>query len=224
MRVLIVEDDISINESLKQILEQFYTVETAFNGEDGLYLASESEFDLLILDVMMPGMDGFKLLEEYRKHNQETPVIFVTGKDQLEDRIQGYKLSCDDYIIKPFDEEELLLRLKAVLKRRDKDQILKCGEIELHANLRSLVKGKSVVELKGRQYELLEYLFLNKNRILTKEQIFDRIWGINSDTGMSVVEVYTHAIRNQLKKVGCDHYLRTIRGIGYMLKAVKEHD
>ncbi len=221
MKVLVVEDDTRINESLKHILERDFQVETAYNGEEGLFLAKESEFDLLILDVMMPGMDGFELLEAYRKHNKRTPVIFVTGKDQLEDRIQGYRLECDDYIIKPFDEEELLLRIKAVLKRQDKNQILRFEELELHASSRTLKANGQVIELRGRQYELLEYLLLNKNRILSKEQIFDRIWGIDSDTGINVVEVYSHAIRNHLKQLGCAHYLRTIRGIGYMMRAVK---
>ncbi len=217
MKILVVEDDKALNNSIRDILSKLYTVDVAYDGEQGLFMAREGIYDLILLDIMMPRMDGYQVLKELRDGGLETPVIYISAKDSVEDRIKGLQLSSDDYLVKPFHEVELLLRIQAVLKRYDKQVNLKFGELELSSEDRVLLCKGEKLKLKGKQYEILEYLMQNPNRILTKEQLFDKIWGIYSDTTITVVEVYAHGIRKLLKPYGLDHYLKTIRGVGYIL-------
>jgi len=219
MRILIVEDDVQLNKSIQDILSDHYKVEAAYDGEEGLYKAEEGIYDLILLDIMMPKMDGYQVLEELRKQEINTPVIYISAKDSVEDRIKGLQLSSDDYLVKPFHETELLLRVQAVLKRYDKHNELVFGELKLLTDERALIhiKTNEKIELKGKQYELIEYFMQNPNRILTKEQLFDKVWGIYSDTTITVVEVYAHALRKLLKPYKLDHYIRTVRGVGYIL-------
>ncbi|GBU10660.1 transcriptional regulator [Erysipelotrichaceae bacterium] len=216
MRILVVEDDYKLNQAIFEILKKEYTVDVAYDGEEGLYFAQEGVYDLILLDIMMPKMDGYEVLRELRKQEVMTPVIYISAKDSVEDRIKGLQLSSDDYLIKPFHEVELLLRIQAILKRYDKHVNLKFESLELLTEERALLCGENKIQLKGKQYEILEYFMQNPNRILTKEQLFDKIWGIYSDTTITVVEVYAHGIRKLLKPSGLDYYLQTIRGVGYM--------
>jgi Response regulators consisting of a CheY-like receiver domain and a winged-helix DNA-binding domain len=219
MRILVVEDDRKLNQVIQDILTPYYQVDAAFDGEEGLYRAEEGIYDLILLDIMMPKKDGYELLKELREQDIETPVIYISAKDTVEDRIKGLELSGDDYLIKPFHETELLLRVKAVLKRYDKEVNLQFGALELLADERVLhvVSADEKIQLKGKQYELIEYIMQNPNRILTKEQLFDKVWGIYSDTTITVVEVYAHGIRKLLKPHKLDYYLKTVRGVGYIL-------
>lgn len=219
MRILVIEDDIQLNQTIQDILRDYYTVEAAYDGEEGLYKAEEGIYDLILLDIMMPRKDGYEVLKELREEEIDTPVIYISAKDSVEDRIKGLELSSDDYLVKPFHETELLLRVKAVLKRYDKHSELTFGDLILSTDERSLIYTKTDerIALKGKQYELIEYFLQNPNRILTKEQLFDKVWGIYSDTTITVVEVYAHALRKLLKPYGLDHYIKTVRGVGYML-------
>lgn len=219
MKILIIEDDINLNQSICNVLKTYYTVDSAYDGEEGLYKAWEGVYDLILLDIMMPKKDGYSVLKELREQDIQTPVIYISAKDSVEDRIKGLELSSDDYLIKPFHETELLLRVRAVLKRYDKTSNLIFGRLELLTDERMLVdlETKDRIMLKGKQYELLECFMQNPNRILTKEQLFDKVWGIYSDTTITVVEVYAHGIRKLLKPYGYEHYLKTVRGVGYML-------
>jgi two-component system response regulator CiaR len=217
MRILIVEDDRKLNQAIYDILSKTYKVDVAYDGQQGFYLAKEGIYDLILLDIMMPKMDGYEVLEKLRMEENSTPVIYISAKDSVEDRIKGLQLSSDDYLVKPFHEMELLLRIQAVLKRYDKETNLKFEELELSSEERLLIYIDEKIKLKGKQYELLEYLMQNPNRILTKEQLFDKVWGIYSDTTITVVEVYAHGLRKLLKPYQLDHYLKTIRGVGYML-------
>ncbi|MGL5043102.1 MAG: response regulator transcription factor [Culicoidibacterales bacterium] len=217
MRILIVEDDRKLNQALYDILCKTYKVDVAYDGEQGFYLAKEGIYDLILLDIMMPKLNGYEVLEKLRSEDNQTPVIYISAKDSVEDRIKGLQLSSDDYLVKPFHEMELLLRIQAVLKRYDKETNLKFCELELSSEERILLYNNEKIKLKGKQYELLEYLMQNPNRILTKEQLFDKVWGIYSDTTITVVEVYAHGLRKLLKPYNLDHYLKTIRGVGYLL-------
>lgn len=221
MRILVVEDDKLILQSIKNGLESYYNIDTASDGEEGLYMAEQNIYDTIVLDRMLPYLTGDKVLEGIRGKGINTPVLFVTAKDSLEDKIKGFKMGADDYIAKPFYIEELRVRIEALLRRSGaliEESILKCGTLELNAKTRELfIKGEKI-SLQAKQFDLLEYLINNKGTILTKEQIFDRIWGFESDTTINIVEVYIHKLRKILARYNYDEYVKTIRGVGYMFK------
>jgi len=221
MKLLIIEDDKHLSDTIRETTQDLFETAQAFDGEEGLFLAEQNIFDVIILDIMMPGMNGYEVLKELRKSNIDTPVIMLTAKDGIDDKIQGFKVGADDYMVKPFHREELLLRLEAMVRRaggRFKENILSFKELKLNLkNKTAEINGELLGKLNGKQFDLLEYLINNKNTILTKEQIFDRIWGFESDTSTTVVEVYASNLRKNLKKYGYDHYIKTFRGLGYML-------
>ena len=221
MKILVVEDNISLLESIKIILESEYTVDTADNGEDGLFYAEQNIYDLIILDVMLPHLNGFEIVQRIRKQRINTPVLFLTAKDSLEDRVKGLEYGGDDYLVKPFQEPELQARIKALLRRSgalDLDAGLKYKEIVLTGRENDVVVKGSPIKLTIKQYELLEYLIQNNGKILTKEQIFDRIWGFDSDTTIAIVEVFIHQLRKKLEPFEYHKDIQTVRGVGYILK------
>jgi len=220
MKLLIVEDDKYLSESICETTKEMFETEQAFDGEEGLFLAEQNIFDVIILDIMMPNMNGYEVLQQLRKKNITTPVIILTAKDGIDDKIQGFKVGADDYLVKPFHREELLLRLEAMVRRSGgllKEHVITFKELKLNIKNKTAELHGEVVKLNGKQFDLLEYLINNKNSILTKEQIFDRIWGFESDTSTTVVEVYASNLRKNLKKYGYDQYIKTFRGLGYML-------
>jgi len=221
MKILVVEDNISLLESIKIILESEYTVDTADNGEDGLFYAEQNIYDLIILDVMLPHLNGFEIVQRIRKQRINTPVLFLTAKDSLEDRVKGLEYGGDDYLVKPFQEPELQARIKALLRRSgalDLDAGLKYKEIVLTGRENDVMVKGSPIKLTIKQYELLEYLIQNNGKILTKEQIFDRIWGFDSDTTIAIVEVFIHQLRKKLEPFEYHKDIQTVRGVGYILK------
>ena len=221
MKVLVVEDNASLLESIKQILEVEYEVDTADNGEDGLYLAQQSIYDIVLLDVMLPGMDGFEIIRQMRNAKIDTSVLFLTARDSLEDRVKGLELGGDDYLVKPFQAAELKARVRALLRRSgiiSLEQGLKYRGIELLEKEKDILVDSEPIKLTVKQYELLEYLIQNKGKILTREQIFDRVWGFDSDTTIAIVEVFVHHLRKKLEPFQYHKDIQTVRGIGYMLK------
>ncbi|MDY7224451.1 response regulator transcription factor [Halalkalibacterium halodurans] len=220
MKLLIIEDDIYLSETIKETTEVLFEVEQAFDGEEGLFIAEQNIFDCIILDIMLPHMNGYEVLEALRKKNITTPVIMLTAKDGIDDKIQGFKVGADDYLVKPFHREELLLRLEAIVRRsigQWEENTLSFKDLQLNLKNKTCVIHEQPVKLNGKQFDLLEYLISNKNTILTKEQIFDRIWGFEAETTMTVVEVYASHLRKSLKKFNYDRYIKTFRGLGYML-------
>ncbi|MCV9885669.1 response regulator transcription factor [Metabacillus halosaccharovorans] len=220
MKLLIIEDDKYLSETIKETTKEMFEAEQAFDGEEGLYLAEQNIFDCIILDIMLPNMNGYEVLQELRKNQIKTPVIMLTAKDGIDDKIQGFKVGADDYLVKPFHREELLLRLEAIVRRAGgdlKEHVISFKELKMNLKNKTAYIGDETVKLNGKQFDLLEYLINNKNTILTKEQIFDRIWGFESDTSTTVVEVYCSNVRKSLKKFGYDQYIKTFRGLGYML-------
>lgn len=220
MKLLIIEDDKYLSETIKETTQEMFEAEQAFDGEEGLYLAEQNIFDCIILDIMLPNMNGYEVLQELRKKQIKTPVIMLTAKDGIDDKIQGFKVGADDYIVKPFHREELLLRLEAIVRRSGgdlKEHVISFKELKMNLKNKTAYIGDEIIKLNGKQFDLLEYLINNKNTILTKEQIFDRIWGFESDTSTTVVEVYCSNVRKSLKNFGYDQYIKTFRGLGYML-------
>lgn len=221
MKLLIVEDNKLLLDSLKTILELEYTVDTADNGEDGMFYAEQNIYDLIILDVMLPHVNGFDIVKHIRKAKVKTPVLFLTAKDSLEDRVKGLEYGGDDYLVKPFQTPELQARIKALLRRSgalDLDEAIKYKEIILTGKENDVIVKNVPIKLTIKQYELLEYLIQNNGKIVTKEQIFDRIWGFDSDTTIAIVEVFIHQIRRKLEAFDYHKEIQTVRGVGYILK------
>lgn len=198
MKVLVVEDNVSLLESIRQILTDEYEVDTADNGEDGLFMAQQSIYDIIILDVMLPGIDGFEIVRKIREAKIDTSVLFLTAKDALEDRVRGLEMGGDDYLVKPFQAPELKARIRALLRRSgiiSLEQHVKYRNIELLEKEKDILVDGKVIKMTLKQFELLEYLIQNNGKILTREQIFDRIWGFDSDTTIAIVEVFIHHLR-----------------------------
>ncbi|WP_318502886.1 response regulator transcription factor [Bacillus sp. T3] len=220
MKLLIIEDDQFLSDTIKEMTQAMFDTEQAFDGEEGLFLAQQNIFDVIILDIMLPHMNGYEVLQQLRNESISTPVIMLTAKDGIDDKIKGFKVGADDYLVKPFHRDELLLRLEALVRRSGgefKENVLIFKELKMNLKTKTVTIGDELVKLNGKQFDLLEYLLNNKNNILTKEQIFDRIWGFESDTSTTVVEVYASNLRKNLKKFQYDHYIKTFRGLGYML-------
>lgn len=221
MKVLIIEDDRILSDTIKQCINKSYNTEQAFDGYDGYMFAKEDIYDVIILDLMLPEMSGYDVLKKLREDKIYTPILILTAKDTLDDKLKGFRYGADDYLVKPFEREELLARLQAILRRcngiYEKD-IVQFKEMKINLKSRKVYIDDSEIILQGKQFDLLEYLINSKNTIKTKEQIFEKIWGFDSDTTTNVVEVYASGLRKILKKYGYDKYIKTVRGVGYMLE------
>ena len=225
MRILVVEDNVSLLHSIRDILEKNFSVDIASDGEEGIFLARQNIYDAIILDVMLPDIDGFSILKKLRGDKINTPVMFLTARDSIEDRVKGLDLGGDDYLVKPFQAPELEARVRALLRRSGNftnEQTLKYKGLELRGKEEDILADGQAVKLTIKQYELLEFFINNAGAILTREQIYDRIWGYDSDTTLGVVEVFTHQLRKKLEPFGYDKDIKTVRGIGYKLQKEQE--
>lgn len=222
MRILLVEDDRSLLKAITTVLkDESYHVDCAVTGEEGLYLAESGIYDLLVLDIMLPEMDGLSIVKRLRFKGITTPTLFLTAKDSVKARVEGLDAGADDYLVKPFDVEELLARIRALLRRFGKmgpEGEMVYGPITLFPNQYEGYVDNKPLKLTVKEYELLQYLVRNNEQILTREQIFGRVWGIDSETSEGVVDVYIHYLRKKLSAHGYGDWIRTIRGVGYMLK------
>ena len=205
IKILLVEDDLSLSNSIFDFLDDFADVMQVFDGEEGLYEAESGVYDLILLDLMLPEKGGFQVLKELREQGITTPVLIMTA---------------DDYLTKPFYLEELKMRIQALLKRSGKfnDNTLSYHELTADTSTNTTTVNGEKVELLGKEFDLLVYFLQNQNVILPKSQIFDRIWGFDSDTTISVVEVYVSKIRKKLKGTSFAKNLQTLRSVGYILK------
>lgn len=219
IKVLLIEDDLNLSNSIFDFLDDFVDVVQVFDGEEGLYEAESGVYDLILLDLMLPEKNGFQVLKELRQKNLSTPVLIMTAKESLEDKGLGFDLGADDYLTKPFYLEELKMRISALLKRSGKldNDILTFGDIKIDLNKKNVFVQDQSVEFLGKEFDLLLYFIQNRNVILPKTQIFDRIWGFDSDTTLSVVEVYVSKIRKKLKDTQFYEQLKTLRSVGYIL-------
>ena len=220
IKILLVEDDLSLSNSVFDFLDDFADVMQVFDGDEGLYEAESGVYDLILLDLMLPEKDGFTVLKELREQGITTPVLIMTAKESLDDKGHGFEVGADDYLTKPFYLEELKMRIQALLKRSGKfDQnTFSFGDVCVNLSTNSTYVGDEEVELLGKEFDLLVYFLQNQNVILPKSQIFDRLWGFDSDTNVSVVEVYVSKIRKKLKGTDFATNLQTLRSVGYILK------
>ncbi|WP_168118594.1 response regulator transcription factor [Paenibacillus sp. HB172176] len=223
MRLLVVEDDRHLREAIVDVLEdEGYETDSEGNGADGLQQAQAEIYDLIILDIMLPGMDGISLLRSLRKGGNVSPVIFLTAMDEVASRISGLDAGGDDYLVKPFAVGELLARVRALLRRSkgiNPEGELVCGEVVVPIQEHEAYCKGQPLHLTVKEYELLRYLIENQGRILQREQLYVRVWGLDSDASESSVDLYVHYLRKKLAPYGCDGYIRTIRGVGYKVSA-----
>ena len=220
MKVLIVEDERTLSDTIKQCICKKFDTEQAYDGYEAYMMAKENIYDAIILDLMLPEMSGYDVLLKLRENKVLTPVLILTAKDTLNDKLKGFNYGADDYLVKPFEREELLARLEAIIRRTNgayKQDEIEFKDLKLNIkSRRAFIKDKEII-LQGKQFDILEYLINSKGTIITKEQIFDKIWGFDSFTTTNVVEVYASGLRKTLKQYGYDKYIKTICGVGYMI-------
>lgn len=221
MRLLIVEDDRKTAEYLKQGLsENDYVVDTAFNGVDGAHLATTGGYDLVILDVMLPGRDGWEVLEMLRKQSG-TPVLFLTARDRVEDRVKGLELGADDYLVKPFAFSELLARIRTLLRRGQhrEPEVLRVGDLELDILRRRVLRGGNRIDLTAKEFALLHLMMRRHGEVLSRAVIADQVWDMNFDSDTNVVDVAVRRLRAKVDDPFEAKLIHTVRGAGYVLES-----
>ena len=224
-KILLAEDDEILSASICEILAEIGQIEQVYNGEDALYESERGIYDLIVLDLMLPFLSGEEVLNSLRKMKIYTPVLILTAKDGLQDKINGFKNGGDDYLTKPFHREELLLRSQALIRRslgmNGKNELEILG-LKVAVDSRQVHFNDQEIILQGKEFDLLYYFMQNKGRIVTKDQLFDRIWGFQSDTTLTVVEVYMSHLRRHLKSFGIDNWIKTLRNVGYLFEPQKD--
>ncbi|MBI1806624.1 MAG: heavy metal response regulator transcription factor [Ignavibacteria bacterium] len=221
MKILVVEDEQKVAKFLQQGLEEeHYAVKVASDGEQGTVSATTETFDLIILDIFLPKRDGISLLKEIRSKQITTPVLMLTAKSSVDNKIEGLDSGADDYLTKPFAFAELLARVRALLRRGgvEKSTMLKVADLQLDTVAHKAKRGEKLIELTGKEYALLEYFMRNVNRVLTRTIISEHIWNYNFDTGTNVVDVYINHLRSKVDDGFEKKLLQTVRGVGYVLK------
>lgn len=222
MRILVVEDEHRIANSIKKGLEQEkYAIDVAYTGNEGFDLASTEDYDLVILDLMLPEMDGITICKELRKNKIHTPILMLTAKGQIQDKVRGLDSGADDYLTKPFSFEELLARIRA-LTRRPKTSlniILSIGDLHLDPKLYQVARDENLIKLSSKEFSLLEYFMRNANKILTKDQIISHVWDYDADILPNTVEVYIKNLRNKIDAPFKNKkpLIHTVRGFGYKI-------
>ena len=220
MRILIVEDENKTREYLRKgLTEAGFVVDTAATGPDGLHLATTADFDLIVLDVMLPGMDGWEVIAALRKHKQ-TPVLFLTARDEVADRVRGLESGGDDYLAKPFAFAELLARVRTVLKRgaRREPDVLQVADLELDSRRRRVRRGEDRIALTGKEFTLLELFMQRQGEVLSRAYIASQVWDMNFDSDTNVVDVAVRRLRAKVDDPYARKLIHTLRGMGYVLE------
>lgn len=225
MRILVVEDSLRLADTLSEALTKAgYTVDVVNDGREGYENAVSGIYDIVILDLMLPTMNGYEVLAAIRREGQEVPVLILTAKTELEDKVEGFTLGADDYVTKPFEMRELLVRIQAIVRRRGTQEImsLQAGNLELNTmacELKNSESGRSM-KIAGKEMQLLEFFLLNQNQVLEKEQIATKIWGYESNAEYNNVEVYVSFLRKKFKNLHVNVGIRAVRGIGYIMEQI----
>lgn len=220
MRILIIEDDHKIARALKKGLEQeSYAVDLSFEGRDGLAQALTIDYDLIILDRMLPEVDGIEICKALRREKKQEPILMLTAKDKVADKVEGLNAGADDYLAKPFAFEELLARIRALLRRPNDVQqaVLKIADLQLNPTNFSVKRAGKTIKLSSKEFALLEYLMRNPGRILTKDNIISHVWDYDADVLPNTVEVYIGYLRSKIDKKAKKPLIETVRGFGYKI-------
>lgn len=219
MKILVVEDNKKLLQTIKKELLKHFEVECCEEGEEALYLIKQGIYDLVVLDLMLPNLGGIDILKNVRNNHIDTPVLILTAKESLDEKVEAFSIGANDYLTKPFYMEELVARIYAILRTTGKlhtKNTLDFYDLHLDLSKRRVFYKDEEIELQNKQFNLLEYFLLNKGTILLKEQIYDRIWGMESDATIEIVEVYISNLRKILSKFGYDKCIKTKRKVGYM--------
>ncbi|PZS09502.1 MAG: DNA-binding response regulator [Chloroflexi bacterium] len=224
MHILLVEDEARLAALLHRVLtEERHALDTAADGDAGLELASSGTYDLVILDVMLPGLDGIEVCQLLRSYEVRTPVLMLTARGSVEDRVRGLNVGADDYVVKPFAMEELLARVNALLRRRDQDlemsPVLQVGDLLLDLVRHEVRRAERVIDLTPKEFSLLEYLMRHPGQVLTRTQITDHVWRYDLEALSNVVDTYVHYLRDKVDKGFGRSVIKTVRGIGYKIEA-----
>ena len=227
MKILLVEDDKHLSKAMCEMLKSIADVTPVYDGDEALFICEQSDiYDLVILDIMLPGADGFTILKAIREKSK-SPVMMLTARDSVRDKVKGLNLGADDYMTKPFYRDEFLARVEALLRRSNNNfqgLQLKFKGLEFDITHKTVTIDGRPVEIVGNTYDILEYLVRNQDIIIPKEQLFNRVWGIDSETVWSVVEVYVSNLRKVLREYGYEGYLKTLRNVGYMWSEKNQED
>lgn len=221
MRILLVEDDLSIAQFIaKGLREEGYAVDTASDGEEGIWLADSIPYDLIILDIMLPKVSGLAVCNRLRMKGIASPVLILTARDAVEDRVTGLDTGADDYLTKPFAFAELLARIRALLRRGSPSSsaILATADLRLDPVAHRVWRGNTEIDLTNKEYALLEYLLRNENRVLTRTAIIEHVWDIHYDSLSNIVDVHIRSLRAKIDRGFCPPLIHTVRGVGYVLK------
>lgn len=227
MRILLIEDSYSLADTLVAALQkEHYIVDVAHDGQQGYDYADSGIYDTVILDLMLPKLNGYQVLAKLRKNKNPLPVLILSAKSELDDKLKGFEYGADDYLTKPFEFKELIARLQAISRRngRIREDALSCGTLMLNTRtcvLSNPEKGKEI-SLKNKEFQLMEYLLTNQNLVVSKEQISEKIWGYNNSSEYNNVEVYISFLRKKISFIDSDTRIRAVRGLGYILEAEKQ--
>ena len=221
MRLLVVEDEKDMNRLITRALEkEGYGVDSCFDGEEAMDYLESAEYDGVILDIMMPKMDGHQVLKKLRARGSDLPVLFLTARDSIADRVAGLDLGADDYLIKPFDFDELLARVRAMMRKRSghKTSVITIGDLKIDTGSHEVTRGDRSIELSSREYSILEYMAMHPGQVLSREQIETHVWNFDYSGGSNVVDVYISYLRKKIDGKENVKLIRTVWGTGWMIK------
>ena len=228
MRILVVEDEKKINDIIVKTLKQEkYGVDSCFDGEEALDYIFSVEYDISLLDIMLPKKDGFEVIKSIRKKGIKTPVLFLTARDEIEDRVKGLDLGADDYLVKPFAFEELLARIRVLLRKNsglgeDTGNVLKIANLTVDCNKHEVFRDDILIKLSAKEFSILEYMMRNRGRVVSKEKIEEHVWDFDYEGGSNIVEVYIKFLRKKVDNDFSPKLIHTIRRVGYILKVENE--
>lgn len=225
MRILVIEDEKNLNDIIvKRLILEKYGVDTCFNGNDALEYIFSTEYDVIVSDIMLPGIDGFEILKRIREKGIKTPVLLLTALDGIEDRVKGLDYGADDYLVKPFAFDELMARIRVLLRRNSTNgnsnasNIFSIANLTVNCNSHDVFRNDVPIRLSTREFTILEYMIRNKERVLSREQIEQHIWNYDYEGGTNVIDVYIRYLRKKIDKDFEPKLIHTVRGIGYVLK------
>lgn len=221
MRILVVEDERDMNQIIAEKLEsENYNVDQCYDGHTALEYIELAEYDGVIMDVLLPRMDGFEVLRRLRKKGNDTPVLLLSALSETRDKVKGLDEGADDYMVKPFDFEELMARLRVLVRKQKgvKENIYRCGDLEVNINGQRVTRARQEISLSPREFAILLFLVRNQNMVVSREQIEANVWSLQNETSSNVVDVYIRYLRRKIDERFDTKLIQTIRGVGYMLK------
>ena len=227
MRFLVVEDEKKLNDLITKKLEkEYYGVDSCFDGEEAVRYVEGTEYDAIILDIMLPKLDGFEVIKRIRAKKNKVPILLLTARDNIDDKVKGLDYGADDYLVKPFIFEELMARIRVLLRRNsgNADNVVTIANLKVDLDAKTVFRDDLLIKLSGREYSILEYLIRNKGKILSRERIEDHIWNYDYEGGTNVIDVYIRYLRKKIDDNYTPKLIHTIRGLGYVLRVDNENE